>query len=43
MAVADRVVRWVRMAVAPLTMVALRRLLGRLVWLGKPGNTAAAF
>ena len=28
---------------APLTHVSLRRLLGRLVWLGRPGNTAAAF
>ena len=27
----------------PLTHVSLRRLLGRLVWLGRPGNTATAF
>ena len=42
-AVADCVARWVRLAVTPLTHVALRRLLGCLVWLGRPGNTAAAF
>ena len=42
-AVADCVVRWVRMAVAPVTRVSLTRLLGRLVWLGRSGNTVAAF
>ena len=42
-AVADCVVRWIRMAVAQVTRVSLTRLLGRLVWLGRPGNTAAAF
>ena len=42
-AVADCVARWMRLAVAPPTQVSLRRLLGRLVWLGRPGNTAAAF
>ena len=33
-AVADCVTRWIRLAVAPRTQVSLRRLLGRLVWLG---------
>ena len=42
-AVADCVTRWIHMAVAPVTRVSLRRLPGRLVWLGRPGNTAAAF
>ena len=42
-AVADCVARWIRLAVTPLTQVSLKRLLGRLVWLGRPGNTAAAF
>ena len=42
-AVADCVTRWIRLAVAPLTQVSLRRLLGRPVWLGRPGNKAAAF
>ena len=40
---ADCLTRWIRLAVAPLTQVSLRRLLGRLVWLGRPGNTTAAF
>ena len=42
-AVADCVTRWIQMAVAPVTRVSLRQLLGRLVWLGRPGSTAAAF
>ena len=42
-AVANCVVRWICMAVAPVTRVSLRRLLGRLVWLGRPSNTTAAF
>ena len=42
-AVADCVTRWICLAVAPLTQVSLRRLLGRVVWLGRPGNRAAAF
>ena len=33
-AVADCVARWIRLAVTPLTLVALKRLLGRLVWRG---------
>ena len=41
--VAGGVVRWIHMAVARLTRVSLRRLLGRLVWLGRPGNIAALF
>ena len=35
-AVADCVTRWIRLAVAPVTRVSLRRLLGRLVWLDAP-------
>ena len=42
-AVADCVTRWIRLAMVPLTQVSLRRLLGRLVWLGRPGHTATAF
>ena len=42
LAVADCVARWIHLAVAPLTQVSRRRLLGRLVWLGRPGNTSAA-
>ena len=34
-AVADCVARWLRLAIAPVTKVVLRRPLGRLVWLGK--------
>ena len=38
--VADCVARWVRLATRPCTQNAVRRILGRLVWLGRPGNTA---
>ena len=41
--VADGVVQWVRMVVASMTRVALRRLPGQIVWSGGPGNTAATF
>ena len=42
-AAADFVARWICVAVTPLTQVSLRRLLGRVVWVGRPGNIAAAF
>ena len=41
-AVANRVVECVRMVVVRGTRVSLRRLLGRLVCFGRPGNTEAA-
>ena len=39
-AIADCVARWVRLATKPCTRNAVRRILGRLVWPGRPGNTA---
>ena len=41
--VADCVVSWPHLAVAPFTRVAWWRLLGRLAWLGRPGHMVAAF
>ena len=42
-AVAAVVAAWVRLALKPYTYVALRRLLGKLGWLGRPGNLGGAF
>ena len=37
-AVAAVVAAWVKLALRPYTYVALRRLLGKIGWLGRPGN-----
>ena len=42
-AVAAVVAAWVRLALKPYTYVALRRLLGKLGWLGRPGNLGGCF
>ena len=40
-AIADCFTRWVRLATKLCTRNAVRRVPGRLVWLGRPGNTAS--
>ena len=42
-AIADCVARWVGLVTHPCTRNAVRRILGRLVWLGRPRNTASPF
>ena len=42
-AVAAVVAAWVRLALKPYTDVALRQLLGKLGWLGRPGNLGGCF
>ena len=42
-ALADLVTRWIRLALFPYSSKPLRRLLGRLGWLGRPGNLAGYF
>ena len=42
-AVAAVVAAWVRLALKPYTYVALRRLLGKIGWLGRPGNLGGCF
>ena len=42
-AVAAVVAAWVRLALRPYTYVALRRLLGKIGWLGRPGNLGGCF
>ena len=41
--VAAVVAAWVRLALKPYTYVVLRRLLGKLGWLGRPGNLGGCF
>ena len=40
-AIADCIARWVHLATRPCTGDAVRRILGRLVWLGRPRNTVS--
>ena len=42
-AVAAAVAAWVRLALKPYTYVALRRLLGKFGWSGRPGNLGGCF
>ena len=42
-AVAAVVAAWVKLALRPYTYIALRRLLGRIGWLGRPGNLGGCF
>ena len=42
-AVAAVVAAWVKLALRPYTYVALRRLLGKIGWLGRPGNLGGCF
>ena len=41
--VAAVVAAWVKLALRPYTYVALRRLLGKIGWLGRPGNLGGCF
>jgi hypothetical protein len=41
--IADVVTRWARLALKPYHRKKLQHLLGKIIWLGRPGYTAASF